>query len=321
MLVLTVLAQGRAAIVSRGELVEIGGGFRVPEVMAASGADLVEVGATNRTRLSDYERAVDQADGDAVVLKVHQSNYRIEGFTASVDIASLSRLGAPVVYDIGSGLLDARTPWLAGPTPTWLSGEPAARQSIGVRSRPGDLLGRQALRRTPGGDCRRALRSSWPDVRDTCWHGRFAPVRWSSPLSSTPRSCTCAATVSPSRSGGWRQPTRRTSSGAPAGELGVGDVVACSSVAGAGSVPGLEIASAGVSLPGDRTAALRELSPPVIARAQHGRTVCDLRTVDSEDDGDPCSVVEIRPLKAPPRALSERAGAQVCAVVAGTGGP
>ncbi|MDQ3979708.1 MAG: L-seryl-tRNA(Sec) selenium transferase, partial [Actinomycetota bacterium] len=128
LLVLATFAKGRSVLVSRGELVEIGGGFRVPEVMAQSGATLVEVGTTNRTRLRDYEAAVD-AD-TALILKVHQSNYRIIGFTEAAEVRDLARLGPPVVADIGSGLLDADTPWLPGGPPGWLGGEPAARQTL-----------------------------------------------------------------------------------------------------------------------------------------------------------------------------------------------
>ncbi|HYD10107.1 MAG TPA: hypothetical protein VEA78_08390, partial [Acidimicrobiales bacterium] len=97
---LVLAALGGRVAVSRGELVEIGGGFRIPDVLATSGATLVEVGTTNKTRLRDYERAA--AD---VVLKVHPSNYRITGFTETVDVAALSGIGAPVVVDLGSGLL------------------------------------------------------------------------------------------------------------------------------------------------------------------------------------------------------------------------
>ncbi|HET6794860.1 MAG TPA: hypothetical protein VFH45_10475, partial [Acidimicrobiales bacterium] len=120
LLVLAALAPGRPVVVSRGELVEIGGGFRVPEVMASSGARLVEVGTTNRTRLSDYESAVHGAapgDGPALLLKVHRSNYRVVGFTEEVGVRALAGVGPPVVYDIGSGLLDEATPWLAGGPP------------------------------------------------------------------------------------------------------------------------------------------------------------------------------------------------------------
>ena len=100
--------------------------------MAQSGARLVEVGTTNRTRLADYRAAVDRrgvTEGVALVLKVHQSNYRIVGFTESVDVAGLVGLGPPVVADIGSGLLDAATPWLAGGPPRgWRGSRRPARR-------------------------------------------------------------------------------------------------------------------------------------------------------------------------------------------------
>jgi L-seryl-tRNA(Ser) seleniumtransferase len=113
LLVLAALARDRDVIVSRGELVEIGGGFRVPDILAETGARLVEVGTTNRTRQADYERAV--GDATALVLKVHASNYRMVGFTESTPVAQLATLGPPVVVDAGSGLLDDRTPWLSSP--------------------------------------------------------------------------------------------------------------------------------------------------------------------------------------------------------------
>ena len=111
LLVLAALAAGRGAAVSRGELVEIGGGFRVPEVMEQSGAKLVEVGTTNRTRLADFASAVESPGNDiALALKVHQSNYRIVGFTEHVTAAEMASLDVPVVVDIGSGLVDATCP-------------------------------------------------------------------------------------------------------------------------------------------------------------------------------------------------------------------
>src|SRR4029079_10848957 len=124
LLVLATLARGRSVLVSRGELVEIGGGFRVPEILAETGARLVEVGTTNRTRLSDYARAV--SDEVALVLKVHASNYRMIGFVLSTSVAELSGLTVPVAVDAGSGLLDETTPWLRE-RPTWL------RDELGVR--------------------------------------------------------------------------------------------------------------------------------------------------------------------------------------------
>ena len=104
---------------------EIGGGFRLPEVFEQSGASLVEVGTTNRTRRADFERAVaTHGERLALLLSVHQSNFRISGFTERVDVASLAGLGPPVVADIGSGLLDAACPWLASGPPAWLRDEP-----------------------------------------------------------------------------------------------------------------------------------------------------------------------------------------------------
>ena len=106
-LALNTFASGREVIISRGELIEIGGAFRIPEIMAASGAIMVEVGTTNRTRLSDYEQAI--TPQTAVVFKAHKSNYTIEGFTEEVSVRDLSNLAhihkLPMFYDIGSGLL------------------------------------------------------------------------------------------------------------------------------------------------------------------------------------------------------------------------
>jgi len=125
MLVLSVLARGGETIVSRGELVEIGGDFRVPDVMSQSGSALVEVGTTNRTRLSDYEGAI--TERTRLVMRVHPSNYRIVGFTAAPALEELARLaharGLPLYEDAGSGaLLDL--------APHGLSGEPVIRESI-----------------------------------------------------------------------------------------------------------------------------------------------------------------------------------------------
>ncbi len=107
LLALNTMAKGAGVVVSRGELVEIGGAFRIPDVMAASGGRLVEVGTTNRTRISDYEKAID--DDTALLLKVHTSNYRIVGFSEEATIEDLVTLGKrkklPVLFDLGSGCL------------------------------------------------------------------------------------------------------------------------------------------------------------------------------------------------------------------------
>ncbi len=125
LLVLNTLAEGREAIVSRGELVEIGGEFRIPEVMEKSGVRLREVGSTNRTRLGDYERAITEQTG--MILKVHTSNFRILGFTEEVGISDLvalgGRAGIPVMHDLGSGCLIDLTPY-------GLEHEPTVREVV-----------------------------------------------------------------------------------------------------------------------------------------------------------------------------------------------
>jgi L-seryl-tRNA(Ser) seleniumtransferase len=281
LLALAATAAGRDVLVSRGELVEIGGGFRVPEVLSASGARLVEVGTTNRTRLGDY---ADRLGADtALALKVHTSNYRITGFTESVPVAELSTLGVPVVADLGSGLLDARCPWVPGGPPAWLAGEPAARQTLeagaalvtfscdkllggpqaGIVAGRADMVlrcRRHPLARAarPGGLVLEALQGVLlsylrkdADKEVPLWRMALTPV----------------------------EALRRR-----AEALGVGEVVNCESVMGGGTLPGVAIPSAGVAVGGDVTARLRRSSPPVVARVEAGRTVCDLRTVvDSQD--------------------------------------
>src|SRR6266508_1685546 len=123
-LALAALARRKEVLVSRGELIEIGGEFRLPDIMAASGARLVEVGTTNRTRPADYRRAL--SERTALLLKVHPSNYRVVGFAASPPLSELVDVGraagVPLLYDIGSGLLDR-----AGPVPP---DEPAAVEAL-----------------------------------------------------------------------------------------------------------------------------------------------------------------------------------------------
>lgn len=120
LLALTTLAQGKEVIVSRGQLIEIGGAFRIPDVMKASGAKLVEVGTTNRTYLRDYEAAI--TEDTALLFSAHTSNYKIVGFTAEVDLAELASLGQdtsiPVMHDLGSGILTDLGDWGLRDEPT-----------------------------------------------------------------------------------------------------------------------------------------------------------------------------------------------------------
>ena len=290
MLVLAALARGRSVVVSRGELVEIGGGFRVPEVMVQSGCGLVEVGTTNRTRLGDYRDAVDAptlagvAGEVALLLKVHQSNYRMIGFTEDVGVAALSTLGPPVVADIGSGLLDASTPWLDGGPPAWLAGEPAARQTLaagaGLVTFSGDKLmgGPQA-----------GIIAGRRDLVATC--SRHPLNRALRPGGLVFAALQETALAYLRRDGDaipfWRMAAAPVEGlRARAEALGVGKVVDTLAVAGGGSVPGQEVPSAGVAIDGDHAARLRAFSPPIVARVHEGLTICDLRTVDPADD--PC---------------------------------
>ena len=296
LLVLAALAAGRPVPVSRGELVEIGGGFRVPEVMAQSGARLVEVGTTNRTRIADYEGALAAHPDVAIVLKVHQSNYRVVGFTESTDVQALARLGPPVVVDLGSGLLDADTPWLgAGAPPAWLADEPAVRQTLeagaGLVTFSGDKLfgGPQAgiiagradlVARCARHPINRALRPGGL-VLDALQSTALAYLR---------------------RDGDaipfWRMVTLDSASlTARATAMGHGRVLAVESVVGGGSAPGITIASAGIALDGDHTAALRSCNPPVIARVEGGATIIDLRTVDPADDETLRAALSASPLR------------------------
>ena len=288
LLVLAALAGDRQVLVSRGESVEIGGGFRVPEVMEQSGAQLVDVGTTNRTRLSDYSKALARKGADvALVLKVHPSNYRVEGFVEDTPITQLATLAIPVVADIGSGLVDANCPWLAGPPPAWLAGEPAARQTLAdgasLVTFSGDkLLGGPQAGIIAGDGELVAACARHPLARALRPGGHVLLALQRVALAYLDRS---AAQVIPF----WRMVA------APISELhargtavvaaaGVGEVVATDSIPGAGSAPGATIASIGIRVPGDHLASLRAQHPPIVARTRDGVTVLDLRTVTPADD-------------------------------------
>ncbi|MYG60996.1 MAG: L-seryl-tRNA(Sec) selenium transferase [Acidimicrobiales bacterium] len=279
-LVLAALAHDRGVAVSRGELVEIGGGFRVPEVMEQSGARLVEVGTTNRTRAADY-RAAAERDDVALLLKVHPSNYRITGFTEEASVADLAAVGPPVVSDLGSGLLDERCDWL-GQRPDWLAGEPGARQTLAAGAALVTFSGDKLMGGPQAGIiCGRA------DLIAACAaHPLMRAFRPGSLVLDALQSVALAylrrdADAIPF----WRMaraPVEELAQRAEA--LGVGRPSRTTALAGAGSLPGQEIPSAGIELDGDYAAALRAFDPPVVARVNEQTTVIDLRTVDPADD-------------------------------------
>jgi L-seryl-tRNA(Ser) seleniumtransferase len=283
MLTLAALAEGRGVVVSRGELVEIGGGFRVPEVMERSGAHLIEVGTTNRTRVDDFRRAVEEHGDDAgLLLQVHQSNYRIVGFTEAPRTAELASIDRPLVADIGSGLLDSRCPWLDGGPPGWLDDEPAARQTLEAGADLVTFSGDKLF-----GGPQAGIIAGRADLVAACSRHPLARALRPGSLVLGALQATALAYL---RGDGdaipfWRMvtvPVDILRSRATA--LGVGAPIDVMSTPGGGTLPTVEIPSAGVALPGDHRERLRNRTRPLIARVLDGRTVVDLRTIDPDDD-------------------------------------
>jgi len=278
------LAGGRDVVVSRGELIEIGGEFRLPQIMEAAGVVLREVGTTNRTHLRDYAAAL--GAGSAMVLVVHPSNYRVEGFATRPALAELAALasehGLPLLHDVGSGLLDGELgnePSVSGSLRAGadlvlfsgdkLLGGPQAGLLVGRA----ELIGR--LARHPLARAVRADKLTLAALEATlATHlaGRRdeLPV-WRALLLSVadlePRAAAVAAKVGPAA-------TLRTGT----------------SVAGGGSLPGEGLESILIEVdpsPAGASAVLARLrsgDPPVVARAERGRVVLDLRTVPPEQD-------------------------------------
>ncbi|ORV57667.1 L-seryl-tRNA(Sec) selenium transferase [Mycobacterium europaeum] len=263
------LAPGKEIVLSRGELVEIGDGFRIPELLASTGSRLREVGTTNRTSLRDYAEAIGPQTG--FVLKVHPSNFHVTGFTSAVSVAELSSLDAPLVVDIGSGLL-APHPLL----PDEPDATTALRDGADLVTASGDKLlgGPQAglllgdaevierLRRHPAA---RALRV------DKLTLAALEATLTGPP---TPVAEALVADVAALRA--------RAESLAAA--LPGARVVDCVAAVGGGGAPDVRLPSAAVSLPEPYAAALRAASPPVVGRLEAGRCLLDLRTVAPEDD-------------------------------------
>jgi L-seryl-tRNA(Ser) seleniumtransferase len=265
------LAMGRTVVVARGELVEIGDGFRIPELLESVGATLREVGTTNRVRLGDYSDAIDEST--AFVLKVHPSNFRVEGFTSSVPISELSTLPVPVIADLGSGLLaphprlpdepDAATVLRAGASLVTASGDkllggPQCGLLLGDR----ELVER--LRRFPFARAVRVDKLTLAALEATLT-GPPTPV--AAALASRPEDLLLRASVI-------------------ASALAEQDASAVSSEAavGGGGAPGVVLESAAVSLPADLAAPLRQLDPAVVGHVVRGRLLLDLIAVPAEFD-------------------------------------
>ena len=286
-LALAALAEGRQALVSRGEAVEIGGGFRVPDVMAQSGVQLVDVGTTNRTRLADYAKALTAPNANvALILKVHPSNYIVDGFTEATSVESLSTLGVPVLADIGSGLLDAGCPWMKDGPPAWLSGEPAAKQTLAAGADLVMFSGDKLL-----GGPQAGIIVGRKDLVAQC--ARHPLARALRPGGLVLGALQDVALAYLRRDGDaipfWHMVGLSVADLKRRADLIAADVPGAQSVAmdalpGAGSLPGVTMPSYGVAIRGDLTATLRAGSPPLIARVRDNTTFLDLRTVDVVDD-------------------------------------
>jgi L-seryl-tRNA(Ser) seleniumtransferase len=278
LLALAALAEGREVLVSRGELIEIGDGFRIPDVLARSGARLREVGTTNRTRASDYERAI--GPDTALLLRVHQSNFRVVGFTEQPRLEELVRVGRghglPVVDDLGSGVL------------VELQDEPSARDALEAGAdlvcfsgdkllggpQAGIVVGRaelvERLRRHP---LQRALRAD--------------------KLTLAALEGTLALYLEPERAAAEIPVLRMLGEDAGrvrerAERLAVatgGEVEETVARVGGGALPLAELPSFACALEEELAAPLRETDPPVVALVRDGRCLLDCRTI-AEDELD-----------------------------------
>jgi L-seryl-tRNA(Ser) seleniumtransferase len=286
LLALAATASGRAVPVARGELIEIGGSYRLPDVMGLSGALMVEVGTTNRTRLGDYVTAI-HTHRCGALLKVHPSNYRVEGFTEQASVADLAALSAewsiPLIFDQGSGLLDSALRWL----PDWIGPEPGVRQALedgaGLVTFSGDkLLGGPQAGLIVGDDSLVAALRRHPLSRALRVDG----------VTLAALAATLEAYLDPGPADLplWRMAlldvetlTARaeTVAAETAGQVELGE-----SAVGAGSAPGIGIPSPLIRQPGEQALfdCLLRGEPPVLARREAGDLLIDLRTVDHADD-------------------------------------
>ena len=304
----TALAGGREPgapdeiIISRGELIEIGDRFRLPDLLESTGARLREVGTTNRTTVGDYAAAVSART--AFILKVHPSNYRIEGFTAGASVRDLAAVGrphgVPVVHDIGSGLLaplallpdepDATTSLADGASLVTASGD----KLLGG-PQAGLLLGAEPLvRRLLRHPLARALRVDKLTLAalEATLAGPPSPVTRSLAADTAAvfsRAQRTVATVQLHLTSGTRA-TDATGDG-EASEASAVSVVGSRAAVGGGGAPGVTLPSAAISLPAGLAGPLRWSEPvrrgevpAVVGRIEHGRLLLDLRSVDPGDD-------------------------------------
>jgi L-seryl-tRNA(Ser) seleniumtransferase len=276
---------GRAIVVSRGQLVEIGGGFRVPDVVAQAGARLVEVGTTNRTRVSDYRAAL--AEGADVILRVHQSNFRTVGFVEEVGIEALCGLGVPTIDDLGSGVL-------ARGLDALLADEPPVRASVAAGAALVCFSGDKLL----GGPQAGILVGSAEAIAACRRHPLARALRLGRlPLAALV--ATLALYRDPARA--IREiPVLAMLAADPAllaqrarrlADLTGGEIVEVSARVGGGSLPLLELTGPAVAIsapdaPGADAlmARLRKHDPPLIARIADGRVLVDPRTLQGEEE-------------------------------------
>ncbi len=302
LLVVSALASGRGVAVSRGEMVEIGGGFRIPDVMEQGGARLVEVGTTNRTRLGDYERVLASPKYDiAMLLKVHQSNYKITGFTEETPITELAELSkradVAFVADIGSGLLDTRMPWLAdasGKVPNlgWLANEPGARQTLEAGTGLAVFSGDKLL----GGPQAGIIVGSAELVEACAKHPLARAVRPGGMVLDELQHVALMYLDQRARElPFWKMAclgvdelrARATSIVTSVGEhfgTALVSVIDTDAVPGGGTLPDRKIPSVGLCMRGDHVRTLRMMAPPIVARMTDAGTILDLRTIDPADD-------------------------------------
>jgi L-seryl-tRNA(Ser) seleniumtransferase len=270
-LVTSALATRRTVVIARGELVEIGDGFRIPELIESAGATIREVGTTNRVRPADYAEAID--DRTAFVLKVHPSNFRVEGFTASVSIAELATLPVPVVADLGSGLLaphprlpdepDAATALRAGADLVTASGDKLlGGPQCGLLLGDADLVAR--LRRFP---LARALRVD-----------KLTLAALEATLTGPPTPVAAALASSPD------ELLRRAERIAEALAEHGATAARSTAVVGGGGAPGVQLESAAVAVAAEFAVPLRSLDPAVVGHVERGRLMLDLIAVPADLD-------------------------------------